>query len=97
MFPIGRIEDKSVVTTSFRPGALLITRNGLSVRKRRNTRSTPNILLLLFRIKVIMISLLDIITINMSILFQPLRKYHSKQHLTKFVVDTVLEEKQSVR
>ena len=75
MFPIGRIEDKSVVTTSFRPGALLITRNGLSVRKRRNTRSTPNILLLLFRIKVIMISLLDIITINMSILFQPLRKY----------------------
>ena len=77
MFPIGRIEDKSVVTTSLSPGALLITRNGLSVRKRRNTRSMPNILLLLFSDKVMMISQLEMTTRNISILFHPLRKYAS--------------------
>ncbi len=33
IFPIGRSEERSVCTTSFRPGALLITRSGLNVLK----------------------------------------------------------------
>lgn len=37
MLPIGRKDDSSVCTTSFRPGALLITLNGLSDLKSLNT------------------------------------------------------------
>ena len=37
MFPIGLRDDNSVWTTSFRPGALLMTLRGLSDRNSRNT------------------------------------------------------------
>lgn len=37
MFPIGLNDDSSVWTTNFRPGALLITLNGLSDRNSLNT------------------------------------------------------------
>lgn len=42
MFPMGRRDDKSVCTTSFNPGALLITLKG---RKDLNNRNTCNSLL----------------------------------------------------
>lgn len=41
MFPIGLSEDISVCTTSFNPGARLITRRGRRERRRRNTRRIP--------------------------------------------------------
>ncbi len=44
IFPIGRRDESKVCTTSFRPGALLMTRRGRRDRSRRNTLRIPNIL-----------------------------------------------------
>lgn len=44
IFPIGRKDESKVCTTSFRPGALLMTRRGRRDRSRRNTLRIPNIL-----------------------------------------------------
>lgn len=44
IFPIGRRDESKVCTTSFRPGALLMTRRGRRDRNRRNTLKIPNIL-----------------------------------------------------
>lgn len=43
MFPMGFRLLINVITTSFTPGARLITRNGRSALSNRNTRITPNI------------------------------------------------------
>lgn len=44
MLPMGFRLLISVMTTSFTPGARLITRSGLSARSNRSTRITPKIL-----------------------------------------------------
>lgn len=51
MFPIGLNDDNNVCTTSFNPGARLITRRGRNDLKRRKTRRMPNILGLKTKIK----------------------------------------------
>jgi hypothetical protein len=71
ILPIGLREESNVVTTSFNPGSLFIIRNGLNVL---NILSILNILLLLLDNKVIMKSIIDIITKRKSIIFHPFFK-----------------------
>lgn len=73
--PIGLNEAISVCTTNFKPGALLITLNGLNVLNNRNTLNIPNNFGLLLANNVTIISIVDIITKNPSIIFQPLLIY----------------------
>ena len=72
---MGRREERSVCTTSFKPGALLITRRGRKVRNKRNTLNIPNIFGLLLSVKLSIMSTVEIITSIASILFHPLFKY----------------------
>ena len=75
MFPIGFSEESNVCTTSFSPGALLITLRGLNARTKRNTRRISNILEAVPNIAVTLVSTTDISTNVPSIMFQPDLKY----------------------
>lgn len=75
MFPIGLKEDNNVCTTSFKPGALLITLNGRRDLSNRKTLSIPNILEVVSVMRNIIISTRDIITNAPSIIFHPEVKY----------------------
>lgn len=71
ILPIGRNDDSNVCTTNFKPGALLMTRNGRNDRSKRNTRNIPNIRGLESLNKDMSKSIMDIITSEPSIMFQP--------------------------
>ena len=71
MFPIGFREESNVCTTNFRPGDLLMTRNGLNARTKRNTRSISNIFEAVPNNAVIVVSITDIRTNEPSIMFHP--------------------------
>ena len=75
MFPIGFKEESNVCTTSFNPGALLITRKGLNARTNLNTRSISNIFDAVPNMAVMLVSMTDIKTKETSIIFQPDLKY----------------------
>jgi hypothetical protein len=89
MFPMGRNDESKVCTTSFKPGALLITLNGRNVRNSLNTLKTPNILGLLLAVNVIMTSMSDTKTRAPSMTFQPLFMYACspmKKHFAKTLI-----------
>ena len=71
IFPIGFKEESNVCTTNFRPGALLITRNGLNARTKRNTRRISNIFEAVPNNAVMVVSITDIKTNEPSIMFHP--------------------------
>ena len=75
MFPMGFKEVIRVSTTTFRPGALLITLNGLRVLSARKTRNTPKMELSVFVVKVTMTSIQETTTKKPSITFHVLRRY----------------------
>lgn len=74
IFPMGRNDDSNVWTTNFNPGARLITRNGRNERNKRNTRNIPNIRGLEWK-NDINRSIIEIVTNEPSIIFQPELKY----------------------
>lgn len=75
ILPMGRNDDSSVCTTSLRPGARLITRNGRSERNRRNTRSMPKMRGLEWLNSDINKSIIEMVTNEPSIMFHPELKY----------------------
>ena len=74
MLPMGLSDERSVCTTSLRPGARLMTRSGRSVRSKRKTRSMLKILGLLWAVRVTMASTDEMTTRKPSMRFQLLRK-----------------------
>ncbi len=74
MFPMGFSDDSSVWTTSFNPGALLITLSGLRARTSRKTRRIPKIFDVWPRIITIIVSTSETITKLPSMTFQPRKK-----------------------
>lgn len=77
IFPIGRRDDKSVCTTSFKPGALLITLKGRKDLNSLKTLSIPNIFDPDSVKSCISRSTIDMITKEPSMIFQPDVKYAS--------------------
>ena len=75
VFPIGRSEDSSDSTTSFKPGALLIARSGRSVRIILNIFSRLKTRILLSAIELINKSTKEHNTRKKSIRFHPSFKY----------------------
>ena len=74
VFPIGFKEDNNDVTTSFNPGALLIARNGLSVRIILRILSRLKTRTLFLAIKLMITSASEATTRKKSTIFQPLFK-----------------------
>lgn len=75
ILPIGRNEDKSVCTTSFKPGARLMTRSGRNERNKRKTRRIPKMRGLEWLSSDISKSIIEIVTNEPSIMFHPELKY----------------------
>lgn len=70
VFPISRSDDRSDVTTSFKPGALLINLSGLKVRMMRKIFSKLKIFTWFLATRLITMSIRDTITRKKSIIFQ---------------------------
>ena len=75
MFPMGLREDRSVWTTSFKPGALLMTLRGRSARTKRKTRKMSNIFEPCPKTMVMRVSTTEMRTSDPSIMFHPDLKY----------------------
>lgn len=68
---MGLKDESNVCTTNFKPGARLITLRGRKERNKRNTRRIPKILGLDSLITLISKSIIEMITSDPSIMFQP--------------------------
>ena len=75
MLPIGFNEESNVWTTSFKPGALLITLKGLRALTSLNTRRIPKIFEVCPKMMTMLVSIKDTMTRVPSMMFQPDLKY----------------------
>ena len=71
IFPMGFKEDRRVCTTSLRPGARLMTLNGLNARTSRKTRRIPKILDVCPKMITMLVSIRETMTRVPSMTFQP--------------------------
>ena len=89
ILPIGLREERRVSTTSFRPGALLITRRGRKARTRRKTRSMRKSLLFFPTNAVMKASMREMMTKLPSILFQLSEKYDCFPRMNPHAIDFI--------